>query len=85
MLELRFSPLLPNVLDSCGFWQREAVTHLVRQDPCWAREAACLGAGGGAGGLLGCPVGSSDQLHQVVGNDGRLQSCLGNRGGMRAL
>lgn len=65
---------------------REAViTHLVRQDPGWAREAACFDTGGGVGGLLGCPVGSSDQLHQVVGDYGRLQCCLGNQRGKGAL
>lgn len=33
-------------------------------------------------GLLGCPAGSSDQLHQVVGDYGCLQSSLGTQVGM---
>ena len=62
-----------------------SVAHLVGQEPCGAREAACLGTGGRAGGLLGRPAGSSDQPHQVVGDYGRLQSSLRNGGGLGAL
>lgn len=63
-------------LGSSGSGQSKAVTHLVRQEPCWAGETAHLGPGGGAGGLLRCPAGGGDQPHQVVGDDGRLQSSL---------
>ena len=72
-------------LGSSGSGQSKAVTHLVRQEPCWAGETAHLGPGGGAGGLLRCPAGSGDQPHQVVGDDGRLQSGLRERRGTGTL
>lgn len=67
--------LAPQILES-------QLTHLVRQDSSWARETASFGSGGGMSGLLGCPTGSSDQLHQVVGDYGCLQSSLRTQGGM---
>lgn len=86
---LEHTRLLSSGLGSClgssDSSQSKAVTHLVRQEPCWSGEAARLGTGRGAGGLLGCPDGSGDQPHQVVGDNGRLQNGLRERGGTGTL